>query len=186
MAPDDLRTKFAMQAVDLAGLFSLLIGERPLTGPVTYHVELSAPDGPSTGGGIQAVQHIKLIPADGGATLVAGWANQIERTAELRTLNYLNELHAERFAQSALRPPPSPSERLDRVQYDELLERMRTFFTDKEIRATVVDASEPRTAVRPAATSPRSRRDMAWRVLLLAGVILSVSFAVYLALALSR
>jgi hypothetical protein len=186
MAPDDLRTKFAMQAVDLAGLFSLLIGERPLTGPVTYHVELSAPDGPSTGGGIQAVQHIKLIPADGGATLVAGWANQIERVAELRTLNYLNELHAERFASSALSPPPSPSERLDRVQYDELLERMRTFFADKEIRATVVDASEPRTVVRPSVAPPSRRPEPVWMALLVAGVVLSVSLGVYLALVLAR
>jgi hypothetical protein len=181
MAVDDgMRTRFAMQAVDLAGLFGLLIGERPLTGPVTYHVELSAPEGPSTGGGVQAVQHIKLIPVDGGATLVAGWANQIEKTAELRTLNYLNLLHRQRFGRSALKPPPLPSERIDRLNYQALLSRMQKFFEEKDIRATVIDLPEARTAIRPAPSE--GGPSVRFLSLIFVAVVTAVAAALYFAL----
>ena len=64
-------TVFAGKAVGLAQLFRVMIGKLRLEGPVTYVPELSAPDGPSTGSGLQALQHIlELIQSTGDARLL--------------------------------------------------------------------------------------------------------------------
>ena len=94
---DPKRTAFAMQALGLAETFNLMLQAERVKGPVTYRVELSAPDGMSTAGGKQATQHVKLVPEGGGSTIVAGSANQAENWAELRTFEHLKLLHAQRF-----------------------------------------------------------------------------------------
>src|SRR4051812_8683003 len=92
------RTQFAMKALGFAELFNIKIGDQKVTGTTVYRVEMSAPDGPSTGGGKQAVQHLKLVPeVEGDAVIVAGSANQLEKSAEIRTYEYLADLHAQRF-----------------------------------------------------------------------------------------
>jgi hypothetical protein len=169
------RTQFASEAVDLAEVFRLLIGTTPLRGPTQFHVELSAPDGPSTGGGVQSVQHIKLVATDGGGTLVAGWADQAAATAELRTLDYLDAQHDRRFRGSSLKAPPRPSERLDRKQYLRLLERLRSFFDERELLVSVVDLPEPRTVTRLSA--PESATPTARAPSLLLGAILGLAMA---------
>jgi hypothetical protein len=179
----EFRTRFAAEAVGLAELFKLVIGSIPLSGPVRYHVELSAPDGPSTGGGVQAVQHVKLVPEDGGMTVVAGSANQNESTCELRTLDYLDGLHRQRFLRSSLEAPPLPSTRIDRKHYDQLLERLRVFFSEREIAVRILSMPElPEAAVtqpRPAVIAPEragSTRGLA----LLLGALLGASVVVAL------
>lgn len=165
------RTRFASEAVSLAERFNLLVGVAPIKGPVRYRVELSAPDGPSTGGGEQSVQHIKLIPADGGATLVAGWCNPVERRAEVRTLKYLDHEHQRRFSGSTLAPPPLPSLRLDTARYDELIARMREFCVEQDFKLTLADAPEGQpTQLRAKPKSPQASGNggtLAWLFLLL-------------------
>ena len=161
------RTKFAAEAVDLAELFKLLIGTTPLRGPMRFQVELAAPDGPSTGGGVQSVQHIKLVADDGGTTLVAGWADQSAGRCELRTIEYLDAQHRQRFRRSALKAPPAPSERLDRKHYQQLIERLRTFFGERDLVVSIVNAPEARTLTRTAAVSGPARRGSNGRLLAL-------------------
>jgi hypothetical protein len=139
---DPKRTAFAMQALGLAETFNLMLQAERVKGPVTYRVELSAPDGMSTAGGKQATQHVKLVPEGGGTTIVAGSANQAENWAELRTFEHLKLLHAQRFKGAEIP--------LNRVQYNELLEKLKAFFADK---CTVRVAEMPRDA---AAASPSS------------------------------
>ena len=150
------RTRFASEAVNLAEVFKLLIGTTPLRGPATFHVEMSAPDGPSTGGGVQSVQHIKLVADDGGTTLVAGWCDQKAEACELRTLDCLDAQHRERFRRSSLQAPPLPSERLDRVHYGKLVERLRAFFVERELTVTIADA--PDVATQTLVKGKRERR----------------------------
>jgi hypothetical protein len=138
----EFRTQFATEAVNLSEIFRLLIGSTPVRGPVTFHVEMSAPEGPSTGGGVQSVQHLKLLPNDGGTTLVCGWADQKAETCELRTLDCLDAQHHERFKKSQLAAPPAPSARLDRLHYGQLVERLRSFFAERDFRVTIIDAAE--------------------------------------------
>jgi hypothetical protein len=129
---DPNRTQFAVKAVSLADFFNAAVGDKRVSG---YRVQLARPDGLSTGGGKQAVQHISLVP-DGGdeATITAGWANQVERIAELRTFDQLAQLHASRF-----RGKQIP---LDRVAYNELLKRMQSFFGEKGLSVVLVDAAK--------------------------------------------
>jgi hypothetical protein len=166
-----LRTEFAMKAVDMAELFKVLVGQTPVTaataGEAGYQAELSAPDGMSTGGGTQAVQHIKLVSPSGGATIVAGAANQVDRTAELRTYEHLAELHAQRYRGAALP--------IDRASYGELLERAQDFFPDKGLRVVLIDAAR-----RPAPAAPsKPAGGGAGMLLLFLGVISLIGGAVF-------
>jgi hypothetical protein len=123
------RTQFAMQALGFADVFNLKIGDQKVSG---HRVELSAPDGPSTGGGKQSVQHIKLIPESGGTVTVAGSADQMEKKAEIRSWDYLQALHGQRFKGKTLP--------LDRVQYAALVKRMQQFFADQGLAVVMLDA----------------------------------------------
>ena len=174
------RTRFASEATNLAEIFKLLIGSTPLRGPTRFHVQLSAPDGPSTGGGVQSVQHLKLIAEDGGATLVAGWADQKAETCELRTLDFLDAQHSERFRRSSLQAPPAPSVRLDRVAYAQLIERLRTFFAERELTVSLVDAPEvqTQTIIKGKASAAAPERSISTRGLAIAfGVLVGATLA---------
>ncbi len=124
------RTQFAMRALTLADYFNATLGGKRVSG---YQVKLAAPDGPSTGGGKQALQHVSLIPDGGGSAITAGSANPVEKTAELRTYAHLEQLHAERFKGKRLP--------LDKVAYNELLKRMQAFFAEQKLSVVLVDAA---------------------------------------------
>ncbi len=128
-----VRTQFAMQALDLADLFKAVVGSEPVLGAdgEAFHVELSAPDGPSTGGGKQSVQHIKLVRP--GLTVVVGSADQIERAVELRSYDYVANLHAQRYKGAALP--------VDRASYDAYVKRARTFFASQQLAVVLKDAA---------------------------------------------
>ena len=144
---DPKRTAFAMQALSLAETFNLMLQAERVKGPVSYRVELSAPDGMSTAGGKQATQHVKLIPEGGGTTIVAGSANQAEKWAELRTFEHLKVLHAQRFKGAEIP--------LNRVQYNELVEKLKAFFTQQG-QCAVRMAELPRDAGAGASSSASS------------------------------
>jgi hypothetical protein len=153
---DPNRTQFALLAINLADYFNAEVGDKRVSG---YRVQLARPDGLSTGGGKQAVQHISLVPDGGGdATITAGWANQVEGHSELRTYEHLAQLHASRF-----RGKEIP---LDRVAYNELLKRMQAFFGEKGLSVVLVDVA--RTA------APRATSRLAV-VMLFLGVALAVA-----------
>jgi hypothetical protein len=124
------RTQFAMRALSLADYFKSVVGQQRVG---RYKAVLAAPDGPSTGGGKQAIQHISLIPDAGGATITAGSANQVEQRAELRTWEHLAQLHAQRF--KGKRIP------LDRIAYNELLKTMQKFFAEKGLTVVLMDTA---------------------------------------------
>jgi hypothetical protein len=144
---DPKRTAFAMQALSLAETFNIMLQAERVKGPVTYRVELSAPEGMSTAGGKQATQHVKLIPEGGGNTIVAGSANQAEKWAELRTFEHLKVLHAQRFKGAEIP--------LNRVQYNELLEKVKHFFAQQGTCAVRI-AEMPRDAGGAAASTAKS------------------------------
>ncbi len=102
-----LQTQFSVRASDLAETFRASLG-RMRVGPYGYTPDMTAPDGPSTGGGVQAMQHIKLAPPQPTMpALVVGHVNQRDGTAELRTLPYVDAICRERFKQGA---PLDPAE----------------------------------------------------------------------------
>src|SRR5689334_18046102 len=146
---DPKRTAFAMQALSLAETFNIMLQAERVKGPVTYRVELSAPDGMSTAGGKQATQHVKLVPEGGGTTIVAGSANQAESWAELRTFEHLKMLHAQRFKGAEIP--------LNRVQYNELVEKLKAFFAQQgkcNVRIAELPRDVPAAATATAARGP--------------------------------
>ncbi len=138
---DAKRTQFAVRAITLAETFNIALAKERVRGPITYRVELSAPEGMSTEGGKQATQHVKLIPEGGGSLIVAGSANSAESWAELRSFEMLRALHRERFNGADIP--------LDRVQYSALVVKLRHFFGEHQ--CVVRMAAAPAGA--PAATS---------------------------------
>jgi hypothetical protein len=124
-------TEFAQQAVGLADIFHEAF-KRPLPGrPANYRVQLAVPDGPSTGGGRQGTQHVKLVPIGEGPTLVAGWANPADREAEIRSWEHLKAILGERAGATG-----AP----DEAAYRKLVLDMKRFFEGEKLSVSVVAA----------------------------------------------
>jgi hypothetical protein len=158
-------TQFAMKAVGLADFFKADFQADRVRGDVEYRPELAAPDGPSTGGGKQAVQHIRLVPFGRGTVITAGWANLAERRAEVRTFRYLAVTHAQRF-----KGQPIP---IAQASYDELSKKLQAWFTQQGFVLTILDA--PEGAVVGGA---RGGKPSAGVVALVVGIALAVAGAV--------
>src|ERR1700690_4306580 len=127
-----LQTQYSVRATDLAESFRSTIGRLRL-GPHGYTPDMTAPEGPSTGGGVQAMQHLRLLPPHPNMpTLVVGHLNQREGTAELRTLEYVDAISRERFKQGAP---------LDPGQYAQFLQSAQGFLAACGLR--VVFAGPP-------------------------------------------
>lgn len=94
-----LRTRVANQAASLAET----VGEGFEgfhMGAGDYVVELSVPEGPSTGGGAQARQNIRLVARRRGyPVVIVGTVDPVTSTAELRTLDHVAALHELRYKQ---------------------------------------------------------------------------------------
>jgi hypothetical protein len=153
-------TMFAGMAFGLAEMFKHSVGKQRLKGDVTYAIELSAPEGESTAGGKQALQHVKLVPEGGGPTLVIGTAHAVEKMAELRTWKQVDEMHRQRF-----KGAPFDA---DQAEYEVLLEAARKFFTDYKYNVKFAE-SAPAAAV-PAAAPSRPVAAVASRPIPTAGV----------------
>jgi hypothetical protein len=148
--PEYKYTQVAAKAVSLAELFAARF-ERGLEGPVRFKVELSAPDGPSTAGGKQALQHIKLVPQEGGANVVIGSANTTRMTAEIRTYEHVADLYAQRF--HGVRIP------VDVTRYYELGQALATFFRAMRMNVTFSElGGVPLPAAPPPAAGGRGLR----------------------------
>jgi hypothetical protein len=125
-------THVAAKAVTLADLFEERFAAG-LDGPVMFRIHLASPDGPSTGGGKQVVQPIKLVPADGGPTIVIGVANTVKQTAELRSYSLLTEQYAQRY-----KGAPLP---ILAGAYQQLLADFTAFFQAMSLSVSTVDAT---------------------------------------------
>ncbi len=133
------QTEFAMAAVDFAGLFNSYFEPVEVAG---YRVKLTAPEGPSTGGGVQARQHITLVDEAGGRTIVMGGCNSNEKKAELRVYDHVAKRFAERY--DGLSFP------VQRGQFDDLRQKLAQFFQGQGY--SVASAQAPAT---PASTTAK-------------------------------
>ncbi len=122
-----LQTQFSVQATDLAESFRSTVG-RLRVGPYAYAPDMTAPEGPSTGGGVQALQHLRLVPPQTNMpTLVVGHVNPRERVAQLRTLEHVDAICRERFKLGAP---------LDAAQYQTFLQSTQGFLAACGMRVT--------------------------------------------------
>jgi hypothetical protein len=123
-----LQTQFALQATGLADSFRTTVGQLRL-GPHGYVPDMTSPEGPSTGGGVQAMQHLRLVaPQAALPTLVVGHANMREGTAELRTWEHVDAICRERSGHGV---PFDPS------QYQEFLQSAQGFLAACGLRVVL-------------------------------------------------
>jgi hypothetical protein len=157
-------TIFASQALGLAAMFQALTSKHRLGGNPAYLPQLAAPDGPSTGGGKQALQHVSLIPEGGGDTIVIGSANTVEKRTELRSYRHVARTYSQRWRGAQLP--------FDKESYDELMKQIQAFFSSQSFTVTMLDvaAESERPAVRVSNPS-RSRS------LLLSGLLVAAALA---------
>jgi hypothetical protein len=124
-----LRTQVANQAASLAETVTEGFDEFHM-GAGDYVVELSTPEGPSTGGGAQARQHLRLVPRRKGyAVVVAGMVDPVTSTAEMRTFDHVAILHELRFDR--------PLE-IDAEEYDSFLRKADVIMNLARVRVTRV------------------------------------------------
>ncbi len=118
-------TEFAMAAVDFAGLFNQVFEQEHVSG---FRVQLTKPDGPSTGGGIQALQHITLIHPGEEQTIVIGGCNNVEKRAELRHYDLVEQQFHKRFHGDFP---------IERNEFNRLQEKLADFFKNQLIQVSL-------------------------------------------------
>lgn len=124
-----LQTQHALQASELASAINDALKKARIA-PGDYAPELTAPQGPSTAGGVQAMQHLRLVAGQAGhPTLVVGHANHAEGKAELRSYEYVDAAHRQRFH----RPLG-----LDRRGYDDFLGLAKQMFGALGLQTAIV------------------------------------------------
>jgi hypothetical protein len=123
-----LQTYHALQASDLAAAMNEAL-KKVRIAPGDYLPDLTEPQGPSTAGGVQAMQHLRLVPTQPGLpTVVVGHANHAQGKAELRSFEHVDVIHRQRFGRPLA---------LDRVQYDEFLDFAKLVFGALHLQTTV-------------------------------------------------
>lgn len=108
-------------------------GYAPMPPPVAFRIELTTPAGPSTAGGRQALQHVRLVPAVSGPAIVIGSVNTKDQRAELRTHRLVAENYAARFKGAELP--------IDPARYGELLGRLQQFLSLQGIQVATTAVS---------------------------------------------
>jgi hypothetical protein len=142
-----LQTQFSVKATDLADSFRSTVG-RMRVGPYAYAPDMTAPEGPSTGGGVQALQHLRLVPPQTNMpTLVVGHVNPRDHVAQLRTLEHVDAICRERFHLGAP---------LDAAQYQTFLQSAQGFLAACGIRVTFETPPSGPVGDAPAMVPPRS------------------------------
>jgi hypothetical protein len=151
----------AGQAADFATQFNLAFASG-LEGPVPFRVELMTPAGPSTAGGKQALQHIRLVPtgkAETGTAIVIGSVNLKDFSAEIRTYGMLADNYASRFKGAS---PP-----IDTEKYAALVKQMKMFLSAQSFTVTMLAVSA---SIQPPPMSAPPARSPGWVI----GVVLAL------------
>ncbi len=166
--PDQLRTALAKKFVSLADDVNEAFGDFHIGGG-DYVVELTHPQGPSTGGGRQSLQHLRLRPRRPGyPVIVGGSVDGVNKRADLRDFAYVHIVHTLRFE--------SPLD-LNEAEWEQFLRKAEVVLKQSEI--TTRRIPPPRDLLQQASAKKISRPMLAafivvtvlasfvvWRVLL--------------------
>lgn len=157
-------TMYAGRSVALAEVFKFTLGKEPFIGPAVCRLELSAPAEESTDGGRLAVQHVSIVPENGGPTTVMATAYQVDRRTEARPYEVVAETYKKRFHTNTF--PVSPG------QFDEMTRKLKEFFQQFGFKFEIAPLQPGRpssagapvaraAAAAPATTAPVARRPTA-------------------------
>lgn len=142
-----LRTRMARKFTTLADEVTECFNDFHIGGG-DYVVELLAPEGQTTGGGKQALQHLRLRPRrQGYSDIIAGSVNPIEKHAELRTFEHVLLVQEIRFKKALEITPP---------EWEQLLRKAEIVLSLANIETARVGPSPD--LLRSARHTKRSRR----------------------------
>jgi hypothetical protein len=96
MSGDSFVTAYAGRGLELAKLFTLFVGSTAVAAGVgaPFTVALTTPHGPSTGNGVQNLQHITFTRDR--YTITVGSIDVVDQVIELRSFEHLVELQHRR------------------------------------------------------------------------------------------
>jgi hypothetical protein len=165
----DFATRLTGMALILSSLFKVKFHDTLVTGrkPV-----LAEPSGPSSAGGQLSVQRISL-EKEGRPVIIIGWTNCATSEAELRTWNYLEQVHRKRY----------PDQRLPvrKYEYIDFLTELKEFLEDRQLTVTLKDA-KPDDVVAPSIRPTRAHaptRRPPWALLGILAFVLAVAAEIY-------
>ncbi len=172
--PGIKRTRYAKEGVDFAVLFAAKFLNVKVNGHTPV---LAAPEGVSTGGGAQALQHITLAPAlDGEPAHTVGWVNCVNKSAKLRTFECVQQLYRMR--------PGAKHFGLTSVEYQDFFDRTLVFLKQRQLQVDIetrppqVEQSS-RLASRAATSDRRGKIVKIWATI---ATLLLLAALIYLAL----
>lgn len=139
-----VQTVFAAKATAIAVQFNIAFAQKKLE--PGYAVDMTQPDGPSTAGGIQAAQSLRLHSPDGAPPLVLGKVDTNTNVAALRTHAHLARLHAQRAGTPFT---------LVADGYDAFVQEVTAFFTERGIAVQLDDGPPPQPAAAPVRAAPK-------------------------------
>lgn len=144
MRAESLQTIHVLESRKLADFINTALSATRV-GPGDYTPHLSAPEGMSTAGGEFALQHLRLVSAQGLPTLLVGTADHGQKKAELRSYEYVDAQHRQRY-----RKPLD----LDRAQYAHFQEVTRNVLRTMGLSVALVEAPLDLGPQEPARRSP--------------------------------
>lgn len=157
-------TAFAEQGMVISETFKVAVQAAALPG---FRTELMEPEA-STGQGVRSLQHIRLVPVQGGLAVSIGSVHVLSKRGEVRSYAFVAKAFHERFG----RPPPFLP-----AAYEQLVQAMASVLKNFAIELVRVDPEVvPRASVRAPEThgdAPASSRSASSIKLLI--VVLAVS-----------
>jgi hypothetical protein len=154
--PPPKRTMFAQQAVDFSDYFDMMFDKVVVVGDAPRRVKLASPDGISTSGGKQAVQHLLLKPEIAGAdTITVGWIDRSKGMAQLRSFEFLAEQHRQR----------GKLFNVDPTSYQEFFDKTKKFLDQERLPVRV--ESSPVSAAAPARSEKSGLSPLVWIAVIL-------------------
>ena len=166
MNTDASRTHHANQAIALSELVALKFAKLNLGGKTPRTLKISAPDGPSTGGGRQARQSLVLAPVNGKApNIVCGFIDSAKGVAELRSFLVLDQQNRAHHGQP-----------LDfmRVDYDKFVHDMVSFLHAQGLDARVSNEKLEKAGPTEASSSQSSNSTLQLAAMLIFGFMLGL------------
>jgi hypothetical protein len=159
-------TQLAGKAMDMAEMFDTVLSS-PFPG---WRAEAAAPVGPSTGGGLQARQHLSLISPDGGRIAI-GSVDWPQNKASLRSHAVVNAVHLQRFGRSLP---------IMATDYQAFIDRLVLFLKGVNVSVQLDHSIPQGGSVHPPAPMQAGSTARVWVVVLLIALVMVTAAAIVL------
>jgi hypothetical protein len=153
--PEQVRTQFALAAMDMATTFNTAFADKTFGG---FKLKMTAPEGQSTSGGKLAVEHVVLQHETDGSKVVMATVAHAQRAVEMRAYEHVAKMFESRFQGRAFG--------LARNIYEDAQKKVAEFFTSQVFQVT--QAAAPKL---PAPQAEAKGDSLMWLWIVLAALV---------------